>query len=330
MNYSDKAFKKTALNIGTVLIVFLVIFNIFSNISSAVEDILKEFFDSDVALAISSIIESVFYFLAFWIPCLIYKSIRNEKAPADSFSVSRVKGSAAIIVASISIILCSAYINAVIVSFFNFSEFTEEVLGDRQYMSPLAIIAAIISTAIVPAICEELLFRRTVLRALLPYGKTFAIMSSAVLFGLMHQNPAQIFYATAAGIVLGYAYVKTRSLLCVILIHFFNNLFSVIQQAMLSNLSEVLSFQLISILELILIAAGIMCAVFLLRAEKSKKSIYITGSFGVIFEDAPDYTEKKLSYSATKRFFLSPTVLIFSIICAIETSLLVFISLLWV
>ena len=86
-----------------------------------------------------------------------------------------------------------------------------------------------ISTAIVPAFAEELFFRGLLISNIRPYSEKGAIIISALAFGLMHQNLIQTVYATAAGLALGYVYVKTKSLWSVIIIHFANNFVSVVQ-----------------------------------------------------------------------------------------------------
>ena len=54
---------------------------------------------------------------------------------------------------------------------------------------------------IAPA-AEELLFRRLLLRRLRPYGERFALVASALCFGLFHGNLNQFFYAFLLGLVL--------------------------------------------------------------------------------------------------------------------------------
>lgn len=82
--------------------------------------------------------------------------------------------------------------------------------------------------AIVPAIAEEFLFRGVLLSVLRKYGDSFAIFSTAFLFGIMHGNLAQIPFAFIVGIVLGYMVVVTESILPAIILHFLNNGFSVV------------------------------------------------------------------------------------------------------
>ena len=72
-------------------------------------------------------------------------------------------------------------------------------------------------------ITEEILFRGLVLRSLEPYGKKFAIIVSAVLFGLYHGNPIQTPYALLVGLILGYVAVEYNVIWAMVL-HMINNL----------------------------------------------------------------------------------------------------------
>jgi membrane protease YdiL (CAAX protease family) len=69
---------------------------------------------------------------------------------------------------------------------------------------------------------EELIFRGAVLRHLQPYGKNFAIITSAVMFGLYHMILFQAAYAIPVGIIL--AYTASRfSLKWSLALHIANN-----------------------------------------------------------------------------------------------------------
>ena len=79
-------------------------------------------------------------------------------------------------------------------------------------------------TAIFAPIFEEWLCRGMVLRGLLTKMKPFwAIVISALFVALIHMNPWQALNAFILGVVMGYVYYKTGSLLLTILIHFVNN-----------------------------------------------------------------------------------------------------------
>ncbi len=76
-------------------------------------------------------------------------------------------------------------------------------------------------------VLEEALFRGIILDGFLKrYKPGKAIFWSAFLFGLFHLNPWQFIPGFLIGLLLGYIYLKTRSLLPVILVHIVNNSFS--------------------------------------------------------------------------------------------------------
>lgn len=76
-------------------------------------------------------------------------------------------------------------------------------------------------------ILEEVLFRGIILDGFLNrYRPGKAIFWSAFLFGLFHLNPWQFIPGFLIGLLLGYIYFKTRSLIPVIFIHVINNSFS--------------------------------------------------------------------------------------------------------
>lgn len=78
-------------------------------------------------------------------------------------------------------------------------------------------------SAILGPLAEEVLFRGYVLRSLRPYGKKFAVVLSALLFGLFHGNILQAPYAFLMGLVFGYVTVE-YSLTWSVALHVFNNL----------------------------------------------------------------------------------------------------------
>jgi membrane protease YdiL (CAAX protease family) len=57
---------------------------------------------------------------------------------------------------------------------------------------------------IIGPICEEIMFRGAILRALQPYGENFAIVISALLFGLIHGYLFQATNAFFAGLIFAY------------------------------------------------------------------------------------------------------------------------------
>jgi hypothetical protein len=74
-------------------------------------------------------------------------------------------------------------------------------------------------------VCEELVFRGAILRALLHWTPRHwgAIAISALLFALIHANPAQMPHAFIIGLLLGWLYYRTDSIVPGIVYHWINN-----------------------------------------------------------------------------------------------------------
>lgn len=101
----------------------------------------------------------------------------------------------------------------------------------KDFINPVLIMAewppwlvVLVGCVLAPA-AEELLFRRELLRRLKPYGEKFAVLSSALLFALVHGNLFQLLYAFAAGVIFAYVALRTGSILQSFLLHaMFNGL----------------------------------------------------------------------------------------------------------
>ena len=74
-------------------------------------------------------------------------------------------------------------------------------------------------------VCEELVFRGAILRALLHWTPRhwLAIVISALLFALIHANPAQMPHAFLIGLLLGWLYYRTDSVVPGVVYHWVNN-----------------------------------------------------------------------------------------------------------
>jgi len=73
-------------------------------------------------------------------------------------------------------------------------------------------------------VCEEIFFRGIILEGFAKkYDPTKAIIFSALIFGLIHLQPLQVIGAFFAGLILGWIYLKTKSLWVVIALHVINN-----------------------------------------------------------------------------------------------------------
>jgi len=80
---------------------------------------------------------------------------------------------------------------------------------------------------IVPAICEEILFRGLICNGLKRLGLFTAVFGSAFLFMIMHGSPDQTVHQFILGIILALVFLVTNNLWVPIIIHFLNNFIAV-------------------------------------------------------------------------------------------------------
>ena len=98
-----------------------------------------------------------------------------------------------------------------------FTELMKQVTGGPFWASFLVV-------AIFAPIFEEWMCRGMVLRGLLTKMKpVWAIVISALFFAVIHANPWQALNAFLIGLMMGYVYYKTGSLILTMIIHFVNN-----------------------------------------------------------------------------------------------------------
>ena len=83
---------------------------------------------------------------------------------------------------------------------------------------------SILMTVVLAPVMEETLFRGLIQGSINERdGAAKAILLSALLFGVFHMIPQQAINAFLVGIILGYIYFRTKSLLTVIILHALNN-----------------------------------------------------------------------------------------------------------
>ena len=106
-------------------------------------------------------------------------------------------------------------------------------MGYRSYSSDIVIsnfttyIFSVVTICVVPAFCEEVLFRGLICNGLKKINAVVAVFGSAFLFMIMHGSPDQTVHQFILGIILALAFLITNNLWVPILIHFFNNFIAV-------------------------------------------------------------------------------------------------------
>lgn len=166
--------------------------------------------------------------------------------------------------------------------------------------SPKGVVSAvllIISVAIVPPLVEEFALRGIVLGSMRKFGDAFAIIVSAVMFGIMHGNFQQMPFAFLTGLALGFITVKSGSLWPAIFVHAWNNASSLFFNFGLSALSV----RLQNAIYLIYLAISMFAAVFAIIFVKNGEEFFSLEKG----EDDIKFS-KKLRY-----FFLSAPIIVY-------------------
>lgn len=102
-------------------------------------------------------------------------------------------------------------------------EFVKEMLETLLLGGQASLPVLLLLTAVLPAFCEELLFRGLILSGLRPLGPRVAIGVSALLFGLLHASLYRLLPTFFLGLLLGWLVWRSGSLLTSALAHALNN-----------------------------------------------------------------------------------------------------------
>lgn len=136
---------------------------------------------------------------------------------------------------------------------------------EETTMTFVKFLVSVVSVAIMPAIFEEFVHRGLLLRGTSDViGYKRAIILSSVLFGLMHMNISQFFYATILGLLMGVVAVMTRSIWPAVIIHFCNNFLNVLSDYL--SYTEFSSFSISNIVNNIASQSFVLFVVFVVVA----------------------------------------------------------------
>jgi hypothetical protein len=171
--------------------------------------------------------------VTFFIAILVcWKGLKVMRIP-ETFRISNIKWNWALI----AIVACifGAFAGDLLIEITNLPDLIKDEIKDLANNT-----WGILAIAILGPISEELLFREGVCGYLARNGiePRKAIWISAVLFGLIHVNPAQVVIAILIGLMLGVIYIKTGNIVITSIIHILNNSIAVIQAQMLGDKAD--------------------------------------------------------------------------------------------
>lgn len=160
------------------------------------------------------------YFIALPLTALLLKKLpavkpEKHRLSAGKFCILFLIGWGLTMAGNIIGNIFSAFIDSI--TGLETSNTLDSLLFDTN---PLIIIFFVI---IMAPIVEEILCRKLIVDHTLKYGEWTAILLSGLIFGLIHGNFFQFFYAFALGMLMAYIYVKTGRLRYTIIFHMLIN-----------------------------------------------------------------------------------------------------------
>jgi membrane protease YdiL (CAAX protease family) len=185
----------------------------------------------DTSKAFAGVFNIVSYMLSAFVPFFIAYGVMTptEKERAMRFNAPASKAMIPVtIVIGLAACTVGNFATGYLRSFVEAAGY-EIIAGELPASSSVyGLLIDIVYVAALPALVEEFALRGVIMQPLRRYGDVFAIFMSSLVFALMHGNLLQIPFAFIVGIVIGYLVITTGSIWTGVLIHFFNNLYSVL------------------------------------------------------------------------------------------------------
>ncbi len=158
----------------------------------------------------------------------------------------------------------------------------------------------VIAIAVLPAICEELIYRGFLMSGISEYGQTGAIIVSSIAFGLMHATIQQIPFAFAIGLFLGYVFLRFKSIVLPIVLHFINNFIACVLMILQNYLHSDVVNALSVCLDIFFVAVSLLAlAIFIILSKHDKKEMELESQT----EIPPSTEESDMAVSEPKANF---------------------------
>lgn len=209
------------------LIAFLILQSLVSNGFS----LLTDAFDIGESSLLYRFLSSAFMQLLCLLPCALIFTLSGRRRPAAVLRLRRSINFIQILflcVIGFALIYLANGLNNLFMLWLESMGYVPMLFNSYEPDNLAGLAVCLVSTAVMPALCEELFFRGEIMRSYERFGPGAAVFISALLFGLMHGNIEQVFFAFICGLVLGASVIITGSLWAGVTIHFFNNAYSLV------------------------------------------------------------------------------------------------------
>ena len=220
-----------------VYLIYFICMAIFCCVRTASAFGLFNFLHKDIADIVYTCIVQIGLMLV--LPMVLYTLIvRDKEGFVGTFRTAQLnqKIGLRVILLSFGIGILAFFINIAVSTLFSglmsFLGYNQPVTSGGTTYSPLLpdwarFMLEVLTVAILPAFCEEFLHRGLLLNGTKEIGIKKAILISSLMFGLLHFNINQFFYAFVVGLLLALVAIVSKSIYPAMIIHFTNNFISV-------------------------------------------------------------------------------------------------------
>jgi membrane protease YdiL (CAAX protease family) len=169
---------------------------------------------SGLVMAVSLSVPFVFYGLAIRIPRPV--ALPTARRPQLSFMLpAALVGLGLSVIGRFFMLTTAALLGSI--------GLTVAVVEPQMPDSLLGFVLYALNLTVVPALFEELVVRGVVMQSLRRFGDGFALITSSLLFMLLHQSLLQYPNALLMGLFIGYAVLYTGSIWTGVILHLVNN-----------------------------------------------------------------------------------------------------------
>ena len=200
------------------------------------------------------------------------------------------------------------------------------ILDYAMDTNPLKVLVLVILAPLL----EEYVCRKQIIDRTRQYGEKTAVVLSAVVFGLLHQNLFQFFYAFGLGLVFAYIYTRTGRLRYSVILHSIINFMGSVVAPWILSLVNPDAFvgadpsaspeQVMALMREVLpgLLLTLLYSLFLLGMSIAGLVLLVVRSKRVIWKDSPEQLPQG---TAVKTVYLNVGMILYILICVATTVL---------
>ncbi len=234
--------------------------------------------NENLKLVLNSVVFIIYIGIPTWVLSKLFSNVSKTQKDKNVPEQSRKEKIKWYLIGLVGLVIAQI-VNVIFVYIFNINQSGAMEVALTVPSTLTGIILFIVYLSIIPAIFEELLFRKVILNGAKQFGNIFAILFTSILFGMFHQNLQQVLGTALIGMVLAIVTIKTGDIKTSMCIHFTNNLFATLGQIvstqMVNGEMTIVSLVCISLI-LVIVIFVIIGLVLLVKALITKKGILKT------------------------------------------------------